>query len=73
VRLIIDSPYGTKEKCVNRQHFCFKTPFEDVIGGDLGINEREHNERRICPICSKEEDWSHTLRCKRTKFGGTGI
>jgi hypothetical protein len=24
-------------------------------------------ERGICPMCSKEEDWSHIFRCDETK------
>jgi hypothetical protein len=28
---------------------------------------RRNNERGICPICGKEEDWSHVHVCERTK------
>jgi hypothetical protein len=28
---------------------------------------RGNIEQGICPMCSKEEDWSHIFRCDETK------
>jgi hypothetical protein len=29
---------------------------------------RRSNEQEICPRCSKEDDWSHILRCEGTEI-----
>jgi hypothetical protein len=34
---------------------------------------RRKNERGICPICSKEENQSHILRCEGTLIWGDQI
>jgi hypothetical protein len=34
---------------------------------------RRSNEQRICPICGKEEDWSHIQVCERTKISRDDI
>jgi hypothetical protein len=41
-------------------------------GGKIGIlnlkDVRMNSEHDICPICGKEEDWSHILKRKGTKI-----
>jgi hypothetical protein len=31
---------------------------------------RENTEQGMCPICNKEEGWSHILRCEETRNWG---
>jgi hypothetical protein len=28
---------------------------------------RENTEQGMCPMCNKEEGWSHVLRCEKTR------
>jgi hypothetical protein len=31
---------------------------------------RRNIEQGMCPMCNKEEGWSHILRCDKIKAGG---